>query len=179
MKEGRAASRYAKATLDLAIEKKVADAVGADMRSIASTIAENKELRTILGSLAVKGEVKKTALHQIFKDSHEIIFRLLEVLADNKRINLLREVALKYIVKYEQIKGEDVAYVTTAVPLSSDLEKKILSEVTDMTGKKVAIENKVDASILGGFVLRIGDLQYDASIANKLNNIKREFTNSL
>mgnify|MGYP001793881919 FL=1 len=48
-----------------------------------------------------------------------------------------------------------------------------------MTGKKVTIENKIDTSILGGFVLRVGDLQYDASIANKLDALKREFTDSL
>ncbi len=179
MNEGRAASRYAKATLDFAIEKKAADAVEKDMRAIASTIAENKELKSVLGSPIVKGEVKKNALNQIFKGSHQITMGLLGVLTDNKRIDLLREVALKYIIQHEKLKGEDVAYVTTAVPLNATLEKKILSEVTKITGKKVTIENKVDESVLGGFVLRVGDLQYDASIANKLNNIKREFTNSL
>ena len=77
------------------------------------------------------------------------------------------------------MKGEDVAYVTTAVPLTADLEKKVLAEVSKITGNKVTIENKIDESIIGGFVLRVGDLQYDASIANKLNSLKREFTNSL
>lgn len=179
MNEGRAASRYAKATLDFAVEKKAADAVEKDMRNIASTIAENKDLRTVLGSPVVKGEVKKKALNQIFKSSHQITLGLLGILTDNKRIDLLKEVALKYIIQHEKLKGEDVAYVTTAVPLSATLEKKILAEVTKITGKKVTIENKVDENVLGGFVLRVGDLQYDASIANKLNNIKREFTNSL
>lgn len=179
MNEGRAASRYAKATLDFALEKKAADAVEKDMRDIAATIAESKELRSVLGSPVVKGEVKRKALNQIFKDSNEITKGLFGVLTENKRIDLLREVALKYIIQHEQIKGEDVAYVTTAVPLNATLEKRILGEVTKMTGKKVTIENKIDENIIGGFVLRVGDLQYDASIANKLNNIKREFTNSL
>jgi F-type H+-transporting ATPase subunit delta len=51
--------------------------------------------------------------------------------------------------------------------------------VTKATGNKVTLENKIDESIIGGFVLRVGDTQYDASIANKLNGLKREFTNSL
>ncbi|WP_431111661.1 F0F1 ATP synthase subunit delta, partial [Winogradskyella poriferorum] len=67
------------------------------------------------------------------------------------------------------MKGEEVAYVTTAVPLTPELEKKLLDQVTKATGKKVTLENKIDESILGGFVLRVGDTQYDASIANKLN----------
>ncbi|SNY95063.1 ATP synthase F1 subunit delta [Flagellimonas pacifica] len=179
MNESRAAIRYAKATLDFAIEKKAADAVEKDMREVSATISENTELQNLLESPVVKGEVKKNSLQQIFKGSNEITKGLIGTLTDNKRIALLQEVALKYIILHEQLKGEDVAYVTTAVPLTSDLEKKVLSEVTKITGNKVTIENKIDESIIGGFVLRVGDLQYDASVANKLNGLKREFTNSL
>ncbi|WP_298792933.1 ATP synthase F1 subunit delta [uncultured Allomuricauda sp.] len=179
MNESRAAIRYAKATLDFAIEKKAADAVENDMREISVTISENTELQNLLESPVVKGEVKKNSLQQIFKKSNEITKGLIRTLTDNKRIALLQEVAFKYIILHEQLKGEDVAYVTTAVPLTADLEKKILSEVTKITGNKVTLENKIDESIIGGFVLRVGDLQYDASVANKLNGLKREFTNSL
>jgi F-type H+-transporting ATPase subunit delta len=101
------------------------------------------------------------------------------MLVDNKRIGMLNEVALKYIILNEQLKGKDVAYVTTAVPLNAEMEKKVLIHVANITGNEVTIENKIDASIIGGFILRVGDLQYDASIANKLSNIKREFSNSL
>ena len=179
MNEGRAAIRYAKATLDLAVEKKSAEAIEKDMRLIKDTLAENKDLASLLGSPIVKSGVKKNILGEIFKDCHEITKGLLGILTDNKRIDLLKEVALKYIIQYERLKGEDVAFVTTAVPIDAALKKKILGEVTKMTGKKVTIENKIDTSILGGFVLRVGDLQYDASIANKLDALKREFTDSL
>ncbi|MEM8999155.1 MAG: ATP synthase F1 subunit delta [Bacteroidota bacterium] len=179
MNESRAAIRYAKATLNFAIEKKAAGAVEKDLRDIASTIAENNELQQLLESPIVKGEVKRNTLHEIFKKSHEITKGLVTTLTENRRIALLQEVALKYIVLHEQMKGEDVAFVTTAVPLTAALEKKLLAEVTKMTGNKVTIENKIDENIIGGFVLRIGDLQYDASVANKLNGLKREFTNSL
>lgn len=179
MNESRAAIRYAKATLDFAIEKKAADAVEKDMRNIASSIADNAELQNLLESPVIKGEVKKSALQEIFKGSNEITLGVIGTLTDNKRIALLQEVALKYIILHEQLKGEDVAFVTTAVPLTAELEKKVLAEVAKLTGNKVTIQNKIDESILGGFVLRVGDLQYDASIANKLNGLKREFTNSL
>jgi len=179
MNQNRAAIRYAKATLDFAIEKKAADAVENDMRDIASVVAESKELQNLLESPIVKGEVKKNALLEVFKNANEITKGLISTLTDNRRIGMLREVAYKYIILHEKLKGEDVAYVTTAVPLTADLEKKMLAEVNKITGNKVTIQNKIDESIIGGFVLRVGDLQYDASIANKLNNLKREFTNSL
>ncbi len=179
MNESRAALRYAKAVLDLAVENKATGAVEKDMRSITATIADSKELRAMLASPVVNGETKKEALKAIFKDGGEITKGLINTMTENRRIGLLNEVALKYIILNEDLKGEGVAYVTTAVALTPELEKKVLQQVAKITDDKVTIENKIDESIIGGFILRVGDLQYDASVANKLSNIKREFTNSL
>lgn len=179
MNQNRAAIRYAKATLDFAVEKKAAEAVEKDMREIAATISGSGELQHLLESPIIKSEVKKNSLWEIFKDASEITKGLLQTLLSNKRIAMLQEVAFKYIILHEKLKGEEVAYVTTAVPLTSALEKKILDTVTKATGNKVTLENKIDENIIGGFVLRVGDTRYDASIANKLNGLKREFTNSL
>ena len=179
MSDSRAAIRYAKAVLDLAVQNKAASAVEKDMRSVVATIADSKELRAMLASPVVNGETKKKALAAVFEGSDQITLGVINTLAANKRISILNEVALKYIILNEDLKGEGVAYVTTAVPLSADLEKKVLKQIAQITGNAVTIENKIDESIVGGFVLRVGDLQYDASISNKLNNIKREFTSSL
>jgi len=179
MNESRAAARYAKAILDYAVEQKKTDALEEDMRSIVATISASKELREMLASPVLKDALKKKALMEIFKGSHPITEGLLDLLIENRRIALLNEVALKYIILNETLKGKGVAYVTTAIPLSAELEKKVLDQVSKLTGNKITIENKIDQSIVGGFILRVGDLQYDASISNKLNTIKREFTKSL
>jgi len=179
MNESRAAARYAKAILDFAVEQKKTAVLEEDMRSIVSTMSASKELREMLGSPVLKGELKKKALMAIFEGSHTITEGLIDLLIQNRRISLLNEVALKYIILNEDLKGEGVAFVTTAVPLSGELEKKVLSKVSSITGNKITIKNKIDKSIVGGFILRVGDLQYDASIANKLNTIKREFTKSI
>ena len=179
MNEARAAVRYAKAILDLAVENKATEQVEKDFRSIVSTIADSTDLQEMLGSPVLKGEIKKKALAEIFKGSNSITEGLISTLLDNKRITILNKVAEKFIILNEARKGQGVAQVTTAVPLSAELEKKILSKVVQLTGNESTIENKVDESIIGGFILRVGDLQYDASIANKLSNLKREFTNSL
>ena len=179
MNESRAAARYAKAILDFAIEKKKTDVLEGDMRSIVATMSASKELREMLGSPVLKGELKKKALMDIFKGSHAITEGLIDLLIQNRRISLLNEVALKYIILNEDLKGEGVAFVTTAVPLSGELEKKVLRKVSSITGNKITIKNEIDKSIVGGFILRVGDLQYDASIANKLNTIKREFNKSI
>lgn len=178
MSDSRAALRYAKAVLDLAVENIKTAEVERDMRSVTATIADSKELRAMLASPVINDQDKKNALNAIFKDGGEILKGLIDTLTQNNRIGLLNEVALKYIVLNEDLKGEGVAYVTTAVPLTPELEKKVLQQVAKITDDKVTIENKIDESIIGGFILRVGDLQYDASVANKLGNIKRELIQS-
>ncbi|WP_430908590.1 ATP synthase F1 subunit delta [Maribacter sp. 2-571] len=179
MNDSRAAIRYAKAILDLAVDQKAADAVEKDMRSVVATIAGSEELSKTLSSPVINSGVKKNALALIFKGGHAITEGLFSILSENKRIGMLNAVAEKFIILNEDRKGKGIALVTTAVPLTPELEKKILKQVAQLTGNEVTIENRVDERIVGGFILRVGDLQYDASIANKLGNLKREFTSSL
>ncbi|MCV6630565.1 MAG: ATP synthase F1 subunit delta [Flavobacteriaceae bacterium] len=176
MAASRAAIRYAKATLNLALEQKLNDQVETDMLTIQNTLAESTDLQNVLNSPVIKGEEKKNALKKIFANTQEITKGLIGLLIANKRINELGEVAMKYRILNQELKGKDTAVVTTAVPLSNDLEKKLLEKVKNITGKDVSIKNQIDESILGGFILRVGDLQFDASIANKLTKLKRDFT---
>ncbi len=178
MAGARAAIRYAKAILSLAQDQKAAEAVDTDMKAIVKTIADSKDLRLMLQSPIVKSELKKSALKEIFSGTSNITQGLIDVLAENKRESLLGTVAEKYIILFDQFKGREVALVTTAVPLTDDLRTKVLAKVKELTGNDVTIENKIDESIVGGFILRVGDLQYNASIAGKLNNLKREFVNN-
>jgi F-type H+-transporting ATPase subunit delta len=71
-----------------------------------------------------------------------------------------------------------VAKVTTAVPLTKEIEKKVLTKIIALTGDNANLENEINPAILGGFILRVGDMQYDASISNYLNELKKEFDNS-
>ena len=176
----RAAIRYAKAVLDQANEANIGEVVFGDMKSVHATIEGSKELRNVLQSPIIKGEDKKAALNKIFENNSEVTKGLIQILTANKRIDLLGGVASSYVSLYNENKGVKVAHVTTAVPLSADLENQVLAKVKEMTGSEnVTIENKVDESIIGGFILRVGDLQYNASIANQLSAIKREFTKAV
>ncbi len=180
MSGSRAAIRYAKAVLQEANEANVANIVFEDMRCVQSTIQANKELQIVLRSPVIKAEDKKEALLKIFENQSEITKSLIRVLVENKRTNLLDDVSENFINQYNESQGVKVVQVTTAVPLSNELEEKVLAKVKELTGSnKVTLENNIDASIVGGFILRIGDLQYNASIANKLANIKREFIKSI
>ncbi|GAB5400702.1 MAG: ATP synthase F1 subunit delta [Aureisphaera sp.] len=176
----RAAIRYAKAVLQKAQETNAIDTVFGDMQDVQATLDGSKELRTLLKSPLIKVDDKKAALLQIFDKQSEDIKRLITVLADNQRANILGAVANSYINLYNEAKGVKVAQVTTAVALSSEMETKVLAKVKEMTGSdNVSLENTIDESIIGGFILRVGDMQYNASIANQLGTLKREFSKSI
>ncbi|MCF8713669.1 ATP synthase F1 subunit delta [Joostella atrarenae] len=178
MKGTRAGNRYAKAVLDYAKEQDALDVVGADMKDIYNTINGNEELEGMLQSPVIKLSDKQAALNEIFSEVNPVSLRLIAVLIENNRINLLKVVAEKYIVLFDKLRGKELAVVTTAVPLSSELEKKVLDKVKELTGNTATIKNIIDESIIGGFILRVGDLQYNASIANQLSNLKRGLHNN-
>lgn len=176
----RAAIRYAKAVLDQANHAKISEVVFGDMKSIQQTLAGSKELRVVLQSPVVKAEDKKQALLQIFEKNSDVTKGLIQILSSNKRINLLGSVAGAYVDLYNNSKGVKVATVITAVAITPEIQATVLSKVKEMTGSEnVTIHNTIDERIIGGFILRVGDLQYNASIANQLGNLKREFSKSL
>lgn len=176
MAQTRAAIRYAKAVLDLANEQNSASVVNGDMKSIVNAVAESQDLRDMLQSPVLSSVDKKAALLQVFPNLNKLSVKLIEILVENKRIDILDAVAQKTNMLFDESQGTQIAKVTTAVPLTDELKGKILAKVKELTGNDAEIENTVDESILGGFILRVGDIQYNASISNKLNKLKREFT---
>jgi F-type H+-transporting ATPase subunit delta len=172
----RAAIRYSKAVLSLASDQKSAEAVNNDMKLIAKTIEESKELSQMLNNPVIRSSAKKAVLLEVFKGSNAMTSNLIDTLISNKRLALLSDVASNYTRLFDELNGTQIAKVTTAVPLTDELRVKVLAKVKELTGKDVEVVNTIDENILGGFILRVGDVQYNASIANKLNKLKREFT---
>ncbi len=172
----RAAIRYAKAVLSLASDQKAALAVDNDMKLLSKTISENEDLDQLIKNAVIKSEVKKEMLNKIFPKLNVISSNLFDLLVSNKRINILGDIALKYSQLFDDLNGKEKAIVTTAIPMTNDLEEKVLKKIKQLTSKTVELENIVDESIIGGFILRIGDKQYNASVSSKLNKLKREFT---
>ena len=179
MKNARAAIRYAKALLNLAKDSNEETAVNDDMLFITTTISENEEFEVMLNSPIVKSSDKINVLNALFKEKvNTITLGLFHLLKDNKRIAMLASIAKQYAIIYDFEKHLQVAKVTTAIPLTSEIEKQILAKIVTLTGEKASLENEVNPAILGGFILRVGDVQYDASISNYLNELKKEFDNS-
>lgn len=173
----RAAIRYAKAILETAVSSGNTAKVNDDMKSVVAVVSMNNELKEFLSSPVITLEMKMNALAQIFASVQPETKSLFKLLQENKRFEILGDIAEKYNALYDEMEGVEVAKVTTAIPLTAELEAKVLDKIATISNKKVTIENIVDPAIIGGFILRIGDNQYNASVANRLQELKREFSN--
>ena len=179
MKQSRPALRYAKAILNLAKDHSSEAEVNDNMKVIVATINESKELETMLASPVIKASDKKNVLDALFaKNTNNVVAGLFNLLAENKRLSMLHSIAKQYTIIYDYFKNTQVAKVTTAVALTPEMETKVHAKIEELTGNKSSLENVINPDILGGFILRVGDVQYDASISNHLNELRREFDNS-
>ena len=176
MKNTRAALRYAKAALSTSLEQKKEETLGKDMQHIADVFAENEMLISYLDNPVVPNADKLVTLQKVFVELDALSNQLLALLATNNRINILDQVALSFLTLLKKHQGKETALVTTATPLNPELEKLVLTKANELSSANIQIENTIDASIIGGFILRIGDLQYNASVAHQLDQLKREFT---
>ena len=101
---------------------------------------------------------------------------MISILAANNRINLLDQVAEQFVALNQIQQGKQKAVVTSAVPLTPALEKTILDKAKELSSATLILSNVVNPSIIGGFILRIGDLQYNASVVDQLDTLKRQLT---
>ena len=173
----RAAIRYAKAILETAVSTGKANQVNDDMKSIIAAVNSSADLKDFLASPIITSEVKMNVLSEIFGSVQADTKSLFRLLQENKRFEILEAIATQFNVQFDEMNGVEVAKVTTAFPITADLEAKILAKATSISTKKITIQNTVDPSIIGGFILRIGDKQYNASVSNRLQELKREFSN--
>ena len=173
----RAAIRYAKAILETAVSSGKANQVNEDMKSIIAAVDSSADLREFLASPIISSDVKMKALSEVFSSVQAETKSLFRLLQENKRFEIVVAIATQFNTQFDEMNGVEVANVTTAFPITADLEAQILAKAATISTKKLTIQNTVDASIIGGFILRIGDKQYNASVSNRLQELKREFSN--
>jgi len=180
MTGNRAALRYATALLSQAEEKGQLKAVLADMERIAETLSVSHDLRAVLRSPVVKIEDKQKVMAAVFASASHETKNLLNLLANNKRVALLGQVAEAFLELQRKAQGIQAAKVISAAPLTEELEAQIIQKAKDMSGSNtIDLTTEINPSIMGGFILRVGDFEYNASIVNQFQKIKREFSKSI
>jgi ATP synthase, F1 delta subunit len=165
--------RYAKALFSLALEKNKLEDVYADVLVVNQALKDYVQFSQYLKSPVVKPSQKQTLINQTFKDSIcDISLNFLGLLVQNKREGHLEDIIRRFFDVYRQHKGIKTALITTAVPLSDDVKTKLHTLLSSMYKTGIEMEAIQNAAIIGGFVLKIGDKQYDASVATGLKRMK-------
>ena len=95
----------------------------------------------------------------------------------NRRIDLFDDVANSFVLLYNQYFQNQEVILTSSSKMKPSTLKEIENKVKEITNKNITLVNHIDSTIVGGFVMRIGDLQYDASFKNQLNKLKQDFIN--
>lgn len=170
MKMSRAAYRYAKAALKFA--SKESEALGDDMDQALALLEAHEDVASFLENPLLPAKAKKETLIKLIPQHTKAFAQLLEVLASNNRLSILEAVARQYKKWNELQQGQLSATVVTAIPLTPVLKAEVLEKAKSITSKKIQLQNQVEPSIMGGFILTLGDMQYDASVAHKLKGIK-------
>jgi F-type H+-transporting ATPase subunit delta len=178
MIDNRAASRYVKSLLSLAVEQKAVEQVHQDMLLFSKVVNENSGFRLMLLNPIIRHDKKRDILEKVFKGKvHNLTFAIFEILTRKNREPLLASIAKEFHEAYNEYKGIGKATITTATPLDAKLRGEFEALVRKYSDKKeVELIEKVDKEMIGGFVLNVGDRQVDASIANKLKALKVEFS---
>jgi len=170
----KASNRYAQALFEIAIENNIMEEVMADLKLVSDMIQNEIELVDLIKNPTINKTTKKTIFEKIFgnKTNRTTINFLSMVIGKNREIYLL-DIINKYHHLYNQYNNIVIAHIISAEPIAESLKNKIKEKIN--TGGTVHIEEKIDKSLLGGFIIKTGDLQYDASIRKKINNAKRAF----
>lgn len=177
-KFNRAAVRYARSLLKIGQEQNKLDAINNDILLISNTIKENRELRVALSSPVLRPDKKEKILLAIFSGKIDIITeKFVSLVCDHNRANVLASITHSFQVQYRKAMNIQLAHVKSAVALDAATQNKIIQLLSPMGS--VEIENIVDPTLIGGFVVRVEDQQIDASVAQKLQDLRNSFSKNL
>ena len=176
MSELRIASRYAKSLLELAEETKCLDAVVKDMKSFEELCESNHDMVLMLKNPVISHFKKLEILRQIFKGKvNDLTLKIFELITKKNREMYLPEVAIAFRQQYHTLKGIVESTITTVEPITAGMRTDINAIIKKITNSEVMLTECIDASLIGGFILKIGDKQIDDSVSSKLRNLRLQF----
>jgi F-type H+-transporting ATPase subunit delta len=166
--------RYATALFELARDEKSIDAVKADLDRFDAMLAESADLKRLVRSPVFSAESQAKALAAVLDKAgiSGISANFLRVLTVNRRLFAAGDVIRAFRALVAKFKGEATADVTVAENLSDKNLDALKTALKAVTGKDVALNVKVDPSIIGGLVVKLGSRMVDSSLRTKLNSIK-------
>ena len=171
------ATRYAKSLLDLAIEKGQLEAVYKDVLYIKSICNEQRDFVRMLESPIIKTDKKLQVIQAVFNGVlNDVTLAFMNIMINKRREMYLYEITSAFIEQYKTHKHILTAVISSAIGLDDTTRNKVLELIKQTAQGEVELIEKTDKKLIGGFVLRINDQQVDTSIARKISNLRKNFT---
>nr|YP_009391640.1 ATP synthase CF1 subunit delta [Laurenciella marilzae]ARW59784.1 ATP synthase CF1 subunit delta [Laurenciella marilzae] len=164
---------YAEALLDIATQNSSIDDFTKNLSSISSILSQSRELRELLSNPVIDNSLKKEVIKKVFSNQiNDHILNFLYILVDRRRISSLDAIIEKYLELNYRLESVVIAEVFSAVDLNESQIEDLVRQIKLMTrSSKVKLVAKIDPSLIGGFVIKIGSKIIDTSLSGKLNKI--------
>ena len=175
MLTSKVAKRYAQGLLDFTQESGNTESVFNEMKDIVKIMSQSKDLNQFFGTPIIDSRKKEAIALEIFKDFSPVSKNIIRLIIKQGRESQLKAIAQEFINKVEDIKGTQRISLTSASKLSEQNIQKIIADSKMVNVTNYDLETIIKPEILGGYILRVGDQQIDASVKTQLNNIKKEF----
>jgi F-type H+-transporting ATPase subunit delta len=169
-----AADRYAAAAFDLANESNAFDAIDNDLKTFTAALNESADLKRAANSPLIAPEEKAKGLTAVAASLglSPLGVKLIGVIAQNGRANSIADVAKSYSRRLSAHRGTREIEIVSAAPLAPAQLDALIKELSKALGSEVNPTTRVDESLIGGFVVKAGSKQFDASIRSKLDSLK-------
>lgn len=166
-----AAKRYARALFELAKEKNLVNQVLTDLKSFNTLLEENVELSLLLKQPASANR-EKLLTSILKKDYSPLFYHFITLMLRNNRYGLFGQIYADFQANYDRFKKVTQAQVVTAVPLSEKVSQQLINQLKQIFKTEIRLESSIDPAILGGLIIRINGQVFNASVANKLQQLK-------
>jgi len=172
--EGGLAGRYANAVFELAQDQKAVDAVSTDLASLRRAIETSTDLNRLVRSPVFSAQDQAKALKAILEKmgAHPLTTKFVLLLADKRRLFVVNQIITAYENLVAKSRGETEAEVTSARHLNDDEIAELKSTLKAKLGKEPRLHSRIDPTLLGGLVVKVGSRMIDSSLRTKLDGLR-------
>jgi F-type H+-transporting ATPase subunit delta len=165
---------YSRALFEVAKEHGIVDRVHDELGQFADALEENAQLRLFFFSPYFSSEEKKDGVARVVEGGDEHLVRFLELLAERHRMPAIHRIRRAYDELWAEENRLLPVSVTSAVELDEGLVESIGERIEEQTGRRVQLSSQVDPDVLGGLVVRVGNMVLDASVRNRLEQLRKQ-----
>ena len=169
---------YARSLFEVAKEHDALDDIHEQLGEFADAVSENRELQVFLFSPYFSSQEKKEGVSKIVDGADERFLRFLELLAERHRMPVIFRIRRQFDALWREENKLLEVEVTSAVDLDEKIVKDIGKRIEEQTGRKVDLSARVEPDVIGGLVLRVGNMVLDASVRNRLDRLRRTVARS-